>query len=130
MCSCMAVGGYGGLGLRSKRAERGPPFPVPAGAPVGPPFIEPRVAVALGRGAPVGLAADLTEAWGSGVGWGVLSGSGVGVRTGVEVVAGVGVGSGVGVGVGSGVAAGIGSGGAVGVGGGVAIGSGISNSGD
>ena len=78
----MAVGGYGGLGLRSKRPERGPPFPVPLGSPVGLPFVEPRVAVALGRGAPIDLAAGLTEGWSPDFDLGVVLGSGVGVGSG------------------------------------------------
>jgi len=123
MCSCTAVGGYGGLGLRSKRPERGPPFPVPLGSPVGLPFVEPRVAVALGRGAPIDLAAGLTEGWSPDFDLGVVLGSGVGVGSGVDV--GAGVGSGVGVGVGSGVGAAVGSGVGVGVGSGVGVGVGV-----
>src|ERR1700751_126729 len=55
ICICNAVDGYGGLGLRSKRLLRGPPVPVPFGAPAWLPFTDPELPFGLGCAVPVDL---------------------------------------------------------------------------
>src|ERR1700731_1509722 len=111
MCICRACGGEGGRGLGTNRPDRGPPFPVPSGAPVRLPLTSPGAVAGCGLGVPLGLTAGCGLGLGLGFGefWGL--GTGVGVASGISNSGGLSNGGGVGSGSGGSFASGSGGGG-------------------